>query len=238
MSLEAAGKTTFTGSLTATGPGATHIRVRATYDVPGGTNAAEDSVFLTIGDKASAFGIQGKPILDTAPIDRAPCKARCRRNGARSDETARAQGIGRQALSCVTGGWFFRTTPARSGVHQHAGGGVDGGTRAPTAPPISGHYNLCFDNIPSGRNVSVRFVTMNNLGGCTRRGRATTSSSAVARCSWRTGDSEIRHHRATRRTTAPVGARLLERRVNRKPGYRWDALDSVCGQLVINWSPS
>jgi hypothetical protein len=244
-SLAAGSKTTFTGSVTATGAGATQIRVRAKYPVPGGVDAAEDSVFLTIGDKASAFGIESRALLDTAPIDRTPVQSQVPPEKRRVVEVkpAAPKGIGVQSTSCVTGGWFFQdsTGAVKPSINMTVEAWEGGTLLSAGFTGWDGRYSLCFGNVPSGRNVYVRFITANPLW----RVRDVATGNDFVFPTWTQfvadgagvdfGNLFPRDPAYDRGLWAFDSANAAWAW---KPGYCWDALDTTCTQLTINWSPS
>lgn len=75
MSLQTGSTTAFKGSVTATGEGTAQIRVRAKYAVPGGVEAAEDSVFLTIGQQSSSLTIASSGVQATAKTTDTPARS-------------------------------------------------------------------------------------------------------------------------------------------------------------------
>lgn len=156
----------FEGTVSAASPGPAEIRVRARIAVPGGTDVAEDSVFLTIGEKgeASVATIATPAVGSTTPISKAPAV----KTGGR---VAPVEGVaaptdrGVLATSCVTGGWFYVNNLGVTRPSVNARVEVRSGSTLLAAGTTGwdGRYSVCFANIAAGRNVFVRFAMRNTI---------------------------------------------------------------------------
>lgn len=162
-----AGKTVhFDGTINAVSPGPSEIRVRARIPVPGGTDVAEDTVFLTIGEKGkpSINNILTPAVGTTTPITKAAkVTERANQRAVPMEAGQPKSGTGTQATSCVTGGWFYvdnngNTRPSINAKVE----AWDGGTLlAFGITGFDGRYTVCF--APGGRNVAVHFVMRNTI---------------------------------------------------------------------------
>jgi len=249
LSLKAGSTTTFTGSVTATGKGTAQIRIRAKHQTAtGGVDAVEDSVFLTIGDRSSTLGIDTAGFQSTTPITSTPAQSQvpaARRQAVDMKPPAAAKGPGVQATSCVTGGWFYQdvTGAVRPSINMLVEA-WEGGTRLTYGvTDFGGRYSLCFANVPGGRNVWVRFVTMNNLW----RVRETGTPNDFV---FNTGALHVADGANVEFGNLFPADPAFDRALSAfdsantawlwTPGYCWDDRDApaACRQLVMNWSPS
>lgn len=155
----------FEGTVNAVSPGPVEIRIRARIAVPGGTDVAEDSVYLTIGE-------QGQPSLATlatpaigATTAATKAAVPTQRNKGRTAPVEQSPDRGAQATSCVTGGWFYvdNLGNTRPSVNAQVEAWQGGTQLAIGITGWDGRYSVCFSNTAAGRNVFVRFAMKNSI---------------------------------------------------------------------------
>ena len=243
-SVTAGQRLTFSGKVTATAPGAGEIRVRASYPIEGGVEAAQDLVFLTVGEKGT------QSILDivrapgdgaTTPIKATPAAAPQRHRPVVPVD--RELGAGPQATSCVTGGWFYldNANVTRPSINMQVQA-MEGGTVLATGVTgWDGRYNLCFANVAAGKTVHVRWTTRNNLW----RVRATGTNNDFAYVSGTQlvpdGQNRDYGNLQPANNAEMRGMHAFDSANDAwawKPGTCWDTVDTTCRQVVINWSPT
>ncbi|MET9375684.1 hypothetical protein ABZX98_16235 [Streptomyces sp. NPDC002992] len=242
------------GTVRATGSGPAQIRAVATSAVDGGAQADADaeSVFLTVGDRRSSFGIAAKEVHAAAPTAKGATRAHARLSHRPAGPVHTAAGAqGAAGTACVTGTWGYtdHTGTARisanaqvraydtdeKGPHELLASGLTG---------ADGRYLLCFDNADEaggGQEVYVQFAT-ENAHWVIRNGRTKTSyrfatpvapeaatGSTVDLGAFQPADASLMRGVEAFDT---VGAGW-----NWKPGACWDARDATCRRALINWAP-
>jgi hypothetical protein len=261
-SFDDSGRAVFRGTVRAVQEGPAQIRVRAgDPSVPGPQGDA--SVFLTVGgdDTAPSLTIASPKVGSTTPVPesvtprRATPKLPYRSAGTEelakphSDDKKRSGGIGAQALSCVRGSWNYVdntgvTRPAAN--FQVQAWDSDFGRDDLLASGLTdgnGGYRLCFDNDDSsgGQDVFVRFVAENGQWSVQRDDDEPYTYVTGTRDD--VGDG----------TTTDFGALQPGRNEEMRalhaydsandaaawtPGDCWDARDTDCRQIRINWTPT
>jgi hypothetical protein len=250
------------GIVQATESGPAQIRVRAQVDRGGGNvDAAEDSVFLTIGEagEPSAAGIATRPDGPTARVpagtQATPSTSRPARSVGTaglatpfSDDPAGADLLG--ATACVSGGWFYLdnnsvTRPSRNFQVQV----WDDDNTSPDDLLVSGvtdgsgKYHLCFDNSndTSGtQDVYVKFVSENSRWKVQNNGDPYSYATGVVDNVADGSDTNFGNLEPGN-TSEMRGLHAFDEVNdfwNWKPGSCWDKNDAVCRQLKVNWSPS
>jgi hypothetical protein len=252
----------FEGIVQATESGPAQIRVRALVDLGGGNvDAAEDSVFLTIGQagKPSVAGIPTGPDGPTAAVAAGTVAAPALSRPAKSVGTSglatpfsddQAVTSLSAATACVSGGWFYIdnngvTRPARNFQVQVwdydpvvddllASGVTDG----------AGNYHLCFDNDDglgaATQDPYIKFVSSNS------RWRVQNGGSPYV---YKTGHHDDVANGSDTNFGSLLPGNTSEMRGlhafdevndawNWIPGSCWDQKDAACRQVKINWSPS
>ena len=264
----AAGETArFEGTVTATAAGPAHVRVRAAVPVPGGTDAAEDSVFLTVGAKAGAstFGFQDAggagavaPIAKDAVPERATPHLAPGSVGTEglpkpfSDDPER-EGASAQATACVTGGWFYvdNAGVTRPSINFQVQAWDDDTTSgddllAVGVTDFSGGYTLCFDNddgfLAGTQDVYVLFVSENSLWRVRRTGTNDNFSYVTGTVNdVPDGSTTSFGNLQPADGTHMRGLHAFDSANDAwlwVPGSGcWDPLDGTCRQVVINWAP-
>jgi hypothetical protein len=234
----------FEGTVNAVSAGPAEIRVRARITVPGGTDAAEDSVFLTIGDKgqASLATMVTPAVGSTTPVTKASAPARQgKQRVAPVDGVASASVPGPLATSCVTGGWFYVDNVGSSRPSRNAQVEAwSGSTQLATGiTGFDGRYSLCFANVTAGRNVFVRFIMKNSIW----RLRVTGTNNDYT---FATGNLFVANGATVDFGNLQPGSAASMRGLhafdaandawNWKPGNCWATNHATCRQLNINWS--
>jgi hypothetical protein len=256
----AAGQTVrFEGTVTAAAAGTAEIRVRASMAVPGGSNAAADSVFLTVGDRgASTFGIRGASAAKvTSVTERAAPRAATPHPRRRSVGTAglprpaAASDISVQATTCASGGWHYVDNNGfkRPSVNfqvqvwdRDASGGDDLLVTGLTSS--AGGYQLCFDNADEeggGQDVYLVFVSENSNWRVRRTGtddnyRYTSGTVSNVATDSTTSFGNLRPTDADQMRGLHAFDEANDAWAWRR-GSCWDRADTTCRQLVINWAP-
>ena len=263
--MAAAAPQRFEGIVQATESGPAQIRVRALVDRGGGNvDAAEDSVFLTIGEagKPSVAGIDTRPNGPTAlvpagtqaiPSTSLPARTVGTAGLAKplSDDLVSADLLG--ATACVSGGWFYVdnnsvTRPSRNFQVQVwdddntsaddllVSGVTDG----------SGKYHLCFDNSNDAagtQDVYVKFVSENSrwkVQDNINNGDPYSYTTGVVDDVANGSDTNFGNRKPSN-TLEMRGLHAFDEVNdfwNWKPGSCWDKNDVSCRQLTVNWSPS
>ncbi|MBI2708466.1 MAG: hypothetical protein HYX34_02040 [Actinobacteria bacterium] len=254
----------WTSTVRADKPGTYQIRARALVDVPGGTDAGDDTIFLTVGAPGQASrlsaaapaqgGVKSAPLPATssAPSARGPQVAVTNKPA-----TQRSSSQAGSATSCAQGTWSFTDNTAalrRSRNYQvqvwdqdtfSADDLLATGVTFNGGPFDSGiNYNVCFegaDDEGGGQEVYVRFVSANNI--------------------WRVRDTDAANNDYVNSTgvqaicdgcTANFGSLVPGNDINRgmqafdainklwswKPGggQCFDLNDASCRQMVVNWT--
>jgi hypothetical protein len=230
----------FEGTISATSPGPAEIRVRARIAVPGGTDAAEDTIFLTIGEKGqrSATTMATPAVGRTTPIAQAPKAApQTRRRTAPVEGATPAP----RATSCVTGGWFYldnvgATLPSINAQVEAWQGNT---LLATSVTGWNGRYSVCFANTAAGKNVTVRFVMKNSIWRV--RVTGTDNDYVFATGALFVGDGATTDYGNLQPadTTMMRGLHAFDSANdawNWHPGTCWATNHTTCRQLNINWS--
>jgi hypothetical protein len=230
----------FEGTVRAISPGPAEIRVRARIAIPGGTDVAEDTIFLTIGEKGQpSVTTMATPAVGrtTAITEAATPAPQTRRRAAPVERLA----SGVKATSCVTGGWFYvdnlgNTRPSINAQVE----AWDGGTQlAIGTTGWDGRYSVCFANSAGGKNVSVRFVMKNTIW----RLRVTGTDNDYV---FGTGTLLVGDGATTEFGNLQPADNTMMRGLhafdaandawNWHPGTCWATNHVACRQLNINWS--
>jgi hypothetical protein len=239
-----AGKTVhFEGTVSAVSAGPAEIRVRARVAVPGGTDVAEDSVFLTIGElgQASVATIATPAVGTTTPITKAAVPASQSKGRVAPVDGLSSSVPGPLATSCVTGGWFYvdnvgSTRPSRNAQVQ----AVSGSTVLATGITGSnGRYSVCFANVAAGRNVFVRFTMKNTIWRLRATGTNNDYTFASATLFVGNGATVDYGNLQPGSATSMRGLHAFDAANdawNWKPGTCWATNHTTCRQLNINWS--
>ncbi|GAB3892174.1 hypothetical protein GCM10029964_066550 [Kibdelosporangium lantanae] len=238
-----AGKTVhFEGNVTATSAGPAEIRVRARIATPGGTDVAEDTVYVTIGEKGqqSLTTIATPTVGATVPITKTPTASLAPQNQRRSVPTD-APKAKIQATSCVTGGWFYvdNNGNTRPSINAQVEAWSGGTFLARSVTGWDGRYSVCFANTASGTNVFVHFIMKNTIW----RLRATGTNNDYA---FNTGSAFVAD--GTNRdygNVQPADATLMRGlhafdaandAWSWHGGTCWATSHTTCRQLNINWA--
>lgn len=234
-----AGKTTrYEGAVTAVTAGPAEIRVRALSDLPGSAGAAEDTAFLTVGDKdtASTSTIATPATGTTAAVPTTASLAAVKQG--RVAPTG-APAVDRTlATSCITGGWFYvdQLGVTRPAVNEQVEA-WDGGTRLAFGPVgWDGRYTLCFTG---AHNVYARFLTSNNLWRVRQTGTDNTYAFASGTLAVADGATVEYGNLQPADGTLMRGLHAFDAANaawNWHPGVCWDNLDGTCRQVIINWA--
>ncbi len=250
VALTAGAPAQFDGVVRATAGGAAQVRVRALIDLGGGNvDAAEDSVFLTVGGTAAKAGIDAgnaSTVTATGAANARPAIARPYKPAALA---GRATGSGVTATSaCVTGSWFYvdnngATRPSRSfQVQAWDSDPIGDDLLATGVTDGSGHYHLCFDNDDgiggAGQDVYLKFVAENANWRVQTAGTPLTFSTSVV--------NDVLNGSDTNFGSLQPGDSSFMRGLhafdeaqdawNGVPGACWDLDDAVCRQVRISWA--
>jgi hypothetical protein len=241
----AAGRTVhFEGSVSAVSAGPAQIRVRARIAVPGGTDSAEDNVFITIGQKGqqSLNTIATPAVGATTPITKAPTLApQTNHRAVPTDGLPKAPGAGTQATSCVTGGWFYVDNfgNGRPSINAQVEAWSGGTFLASGITGFDGRYSVCFANTPGGKNVFVHFVMKNTIW----RLRATGTNNDYA---FNSGNLFVGDGATVDFGGLQPADNTLMRGLHAfdaandawvwHPGVCWATNHATCRQLNINWA--
>lgn len=254
----------FDGVVRAVGAGAAQIRVRALVARGGGNvDAAEDSVFLTVGGPgtASAAGIATGGTAAAVPV---PAGARlggpatparykpvgtARRLAPTGDDPARAGATAAAATACVTGNWSYvdntgTTRPSRGfGVQVWDADDASADDLLVDAQTDgAGHYHLCFDNTDGEagtQDIYLRFVS-ENPHWRVYNGSSPFAYRSVEVDNVATGSDTGFGNLHPGNSADMRGLHAFDEAQdawNGTPGACWD-LFGPCRQLKINWSPS
>lgn len=233
----------FEGTVSAVSAGAAEIRVRARIAVPGGTDVAEDFVFLTIGEKgqASVATIDTPAVGTTTAVTKAaaPAAQDKRRVVPMAGQASAVPGP--LATSCATGGWFYVDNVGATRPSINATVEVRSGSTllATGITSFNGSYSVCFSNIAAGRNVFVRFIMKNTIWRLRVTGTnndyifSTGTLFAANGANVNFGNLQPGDAASMRGLHAFDAANDAW---NFKPGTCWATLHTTCRQLNINWS--
>jgi hypothetical protein len=246
--------------------GPAQIRARASVAVPGGTDAAEDSVFVTVGKAeapssfgidtpevgavtATAAGVTPRPASPHLPQDSVGTQGLPRPTSDDPEAPSRAQ-----ANACVNGTWSYvdQKGALRPSVNfqvqvwdRDATGGDD--RLAIGLTNTSGRYNLCFNNDDGlgggGQDVYVRFVSENARWRVRKTGTndnfvytTSTINNVADGSNTFFGSLQPGNNTEMRGLHAFDAADDAWRWI---PGNTcWDNLDTTCRQMVIDWGPA
>jgi hypothetical protein len=234
----------FEGTVNAVSPGPAEIRVRASIPVPGGTDVAEDAVFLTIGEQgqASVATIATPAVGTTTAITKAATPApQTRRRAAPVEGVTAPTERGALATSCATGGWFYVDNLGATRPSINARVEVRSGSTllASGTTGWDGRYSVCFANVAAGRNIFVRFAMRNTIWRLRVTGTnndylfdtGTLFAANGANVSF--GNLQPGNSASMRGLHAFDAANDAW---NWKPGTCWATNHTTCRQLNINWS--
>jgi hypothetical protein len=233
----------FEGTVGAVAAGPAEIRVRARIAVPGGTDVAEDTVFLTIGEKgqASVATMATPAVGATTAVTKAATPASQGKRRVVPVAGMASSVPGPQATSCVTGGWFYvdNVGSTRASVNATVEAWSGGTQLATGITGWDGRYSVCFANVAGGRNVFVRFVMKNSIW---RVRVAGTNNDYV----FATGNLFVGDGATVDFGNLQPGDATLMRGLhafdaandawNWHPGTCWATNHATCRQLNINWS--
>jgi hypothetical protein len=231
----------FEGTVNAVSPGPVEIRVRARIAVPGGTDVAEDTVFLTIGEKGqpSVLTMATPAVRTTTPITKAATPAPQTRRRAAPVEDLPTRGV--LATSCVTGGWFYVDNLGGTRPSVNARVEVRSGSTllASGTTGWDGRYSVCFANVAAGRSVFVRFAMRNTIW----RLRVTGTNNDYL---FDTGALSVANGANVDFGNLQPGDNTMMRGLHAfdaandawawHPGTCWATNHTTCRQLNINWS--
>lgn len=261
-SFDSSGRTVFRGTVRAVKEGPAQIRVRA-GDITTPGPQGDASVFLTVGDANTAPSLTiatpkvgtttavPKGVTPERATPRLPYHSAGTAGLAKphSDDPKTADGVSAQALTCVRGSWNYVdnngvTRPSANFQVQAWDSDFIGDDLLATGlTDANGGYRLCFDNDDNsgGQDVYVRFIAENGQWSVQR------------------GDDDPytyqteTHDDVGDGTTTDLGARqptaANEMRALHAydaandasawtPGDCWDARDTDCRQIRINWTPT
>lgn len=242
------------GTVRAGTTGTAQIRVRALVDRPdGGVDAAEESVFLTVGRTAGESRLSiGSGAGKDLPTMAVPAGTRIAGGltSRRAERTpaARPPTTNAGSTACITGTWNFTdgtgVTRASASIRVQAwdrdpAGGDDlltSGTVEQT-----GHYTLCFGNeeaFGDRQDVYARFVTDHDHWRVESGGNAYAWVSSVVND---VADGSTTNFGFLQPAGAgDLGALRAFSAVNDAwlfvPGDCWDDLDTYCKKVTVVWS--
>jgi hypothetical protein len=234
----------FEGAVNAVSAGPAEIRVRARIAVPGGTDVAEDTVFLTIGEKGQAsLATMATPAVGstTAVTKAAEPASRANHRVAPVGGVTSSSVPGPLATSCVTGGWFYVDNVGSTRASRNAQVEAwSGSTQLATGiTGFDGRYSVCFANVAAGRNVFVRFVMKNSIWRLRATGTNNDYISATGNLFAANGASVDFGNLQPGDNTMMRGLHAFDEANdawNWKPGTCWATNHTTCRQLNINWS--
>ncbi len=233
----------FEGVVTAVSAGQVELPVRARIAVPGGTDVAQDTVYLTVGGagRASALTLATATHGGTTPVTE-PVTPTRPTGPAKSDPAApKPRAITPQSTSCVSGAWFYldnngATRASRKATVEARTGGT---VLATGETGFDGRYSVCFNNVAAGQNVFVRFTMKNTYW----RVRVTGTNNDYAFDSptffLANGASHDFGGLQPADNTVMRGLHAFDEAYDAwlwHPGLCWASNHTTCRQLNINWS--
>jgi hypothetical protein len=232
----------FEGTVTAVSPGPAEIRIRARIAVPGGTDVAEDTIFLTIGEQGqrSVMTMATPAVGRTTAITATPAAApQTRRRTAPLADAPKPLGV--RATSCANGGWFFvdHLGVTRPSINAQVEAWSGSTLLATGITGWDGRYSVCFPNVAGGRNVFVKFVMKNSIW----RLRVTGTNNDYV---FSTGTIFVGDGASAEYGNLQPADNTLMRGLHAfdsandawswHPGTCWATNHTTCRQLNINWS--